>query len=156
MSVKFRSYTSESGYSDNFHRICDFLISINNNTVITPNYLWARWVWQFGPYMSMAHLSSIGIAEDNGKVVGLATYENDLGEAYFCIHHDYAFLKPLLIEYAMQNLSFEGKLKITLPDGDLGYQQAAIQKALFLPKKNLLLHSLISITILMIFPMATP
>jgi GNAT superfamily N-acetyltransferase len=135
MSVNFRSYTSEAGYSDNFHRICDFLISINNNRVITPNYLWARWVWQFGPYMSMEHLSSIGIAEDNGKIVGLATYENDLGEAYFCIDHDYAFLKPLLIDYAMQNLSFEGKLRITLPDGDLSYQQAAIQKG-FIPTKE--------------------
>lgn len=135
MSVKFRSYTSEAGYSDDFYRVCDFLISINHNKVITPNYLWARWVWQFGPYMSMGHLSSIGVAEDNGKIVGLATYEHDLGEAYFCIDHDYAFLKPHIIDYAMQNLSFEGKLRITLPDGDLGYQQAAIQKG-FIPTKE--------------------
>jgi N-acetylglutamate synthase-like GNAT family acetyltransferase len=135
MSVKFRSFTSEAGYSDDFHRVCDFLISINHNKIITPNYLWARWVWQFGPYMSMEHLSSIGIAEDNGKIVGLATYEHDLGEAYFCIHHDFAFLKLHLIDYAMQNLSSEGKLRITLPDGDLGYQQAAIQKG-FIPTKE--------------------
>jgi GNAT superfamily N-acetyltransferase len=135
MTVKFRSYNNEPGYSNDFHKICDFLIRINQSRVISPNYLWARWVWQFGPYMSMAHLSNIGVAEDNGKIVGLATYEHDLGEAYFCIDHDYVYLKPHLIDYAIQNLSFEGKLRITLPDGDLGYQQAAIQKG-FIPTQE--------------------
>ena len=135
MLIKIRRYNDKAGYSDDFHRICDFLIRINQAGVITPHFLWARWAWQFGPYMSMEHVSSIGIAEDNGKIVGLVTYEYDLGEAYFCIDHDYNFLKPHLMDYAIQNLSFEGKLRITLPDGDLGYQQAAIQKG-FIPTRE--------------------
>jgi GNAT superfamily N-acetyltransferase len=135
MTVKFRSYNNEPGYSDDFHKICDFLIRINHNKVITPHYLWARWVWQFGPYMSMEHLSNIGIAEDNGKIVGLATYENNIGEAYFCVDDNYAFLKHQIIDYAIQNLNSDGKLVITLPDGDLGYQQAAIEKG-FIPTKE--------------------
>lgn len=128
MSVKFRSYISDQGCSDDFYKICDFLISINHKRVITPNYLWARWVWQFGPYMNMAHLSNIGVAEDNGKIVGLATYENDLGEAYFCVDEEYSYIKPQLMDYAKQKLSLDGKLRIILPDGDLSYQQIAIQK----------------------------
>ena len=70
MSVKIRSYTKQSGYTDDFMKVCEFLIRINSNRIITPNYLWARWVWQFGPYMSMENLSHIGIAEDDGFIVG--------------------------------------------------------------------------------------
>ena len=132
MSVIFRSYTGETGYSDDFMKICDFLIRINCKRVITPNYLWARWIWQFGPYMSMEHLSHIGVAEDNGKIVGLATYESDLGEAYFCIDEEYTFLKSQFIDYAVKSLSLSGKIKITLPDGDIPFQQIAIQKG-FIP-----------------------
>lgn len=128
MAIKIRSYTSEKGYTDDFKKICDFLIRINQQKVITPNYLWARWVWQFGPYMSMHNLSHIGVAEDDGKIIALITYENDLGEAYFCLDEECSYLKPQLIDYASENLSLNGKIKITLPDGDLGYQQAAVQR----------------------------
>ncbi|HCF92636.1 MAG TPA: hypothetical protein DER58_09235, partial [Firmicutes bacterium] len=62
MLIKIRRYNDKAGYSDDFHRICDFLIRINQAGVITPHFLWARWAWQFGPYMSMEHVSSIGIA----------------------------------------------------------------------------------------------
>lgn len=132
MCVEIRSYTNEAGYSDDFQRICEFLVRINHDTVITPNYLWARWVWQFGPYMSMEHLSHIGVAEDNGIIVGLATYESDIGEAYFCIDKKYSYLKPQLIDYALQKLSLHGEIRISLPDGDLEYQRAAIRKG-FIP-----------------------
>ena len=132
MCIKIRSYTKEAGYSDDFKIICEFLIRINHDKVITPDYLWARWVWQFGPYMSMEHLSNIGVVEDNGIIVGLVTYESGLGEAYFCLDESYNYLKSQLIEYALQNLILNGEIKITLPDGDLEYQQAAIQKG-FIP-----------------------
>ena len=132
MSVKIRSYTDKPGYTDDFMKVCELLLRINNDKVITPNYLWARWVWQFGPYMSMENLSHIGIAEDDGVIVGLATYEGDIGEAYFCIDDAYSHIKPLLVDYAMQNLSNNGKLKLSLPDGDLSYQHLALQKG-FIP-----------------------
>lgn len=132
MCVKIRSYTKEAGYSEDFQRICEFLIRINRDKIITPNYLWARWIWQFGPYMSMEYLSHIGVVEDNGIIVGLVTYENNLGEAYFCLEEGYNHLKPQLIEYALQNLSLNGEIKILLTDGDLEYQQAAVQKG-FIP-----------------------
>jgi len=80
----------------------------------------------------MEHLSNIGVVEDNGIIVGLVTYENDLGEAYFCLDERYNYLKSQVIEYAMQNLNLLGEIKITLPDGDLEYQQAAIQRG-FIP-----------------------
>lgn len=127
MGVIIRSYTNEWGYTEDFKKVCDFLIRINKDKVITPNYLWARWVWQFGPYMCMEHLSHIGIVEDNGIIVGLATYECDLGESYFCLDEKYDYMKPQLIEYALRNLNLNGEIKITLPDGDFEYQRAATQ-----------------------------
>lgn len=39
--------------------------------------------------------------------------------------------KPQLIDYAVSNLSFNGEIKITLPDGDLSYQQAALLKGFY-------------------------
>jgi predicted N-acetyltransferase YhbS len=132
MGIIIRSYTNEAGYTDDFYKVCDFLIRINQEKVITPNYLWARWVWQFGPYMSMEHLSHIGIVEDNGTVVGLATYEEDLGEAYFCLDEKYNHLKSQLIDYALSHLILDNEIKIILPDGDLDYQRAAVQKG-FIP-----------------------
>lgn len=132
MDVKIRRYSSRDDYTDDFLKVCNFLIRINSENVITPNYLWARWVWQFGPYMNMENLSHIGIAEDNEIIVGLATYESDIGEAYFCIDEKYNCIIPQLMEYAMKNLSVKDKLKITIPDGDYIFQQIAIKKG-FIP-----------------------
>lgn len=128
MAVTIRNYDDIAGYSDDFLRVCDFLVRINQETVITPNYLWARWVWQFGPYMSMENLSRIGIAEDDGIIVGLATYESDIGEAYFCIDERYEYVTPQLMDYAFENLSRDGNIKITIPDGDLEFQRLAVGK----------------------------
>lgn len=128
MLIKIRNYTNEAGYSEDFRKICDFLIRINQNNVIAPNCLWARWVWQINQHVEIQ--SHFGIAEDNEKVVGIALYDHGLGDAYFCADPDYAYIKPQLIDFAIENLSLDGKIRITLPDGDLGYQQAAIQKGL--------------------------
>ncbi len=132
MGVEIRRYTDQEGYTEDFTKVCEFLIRINKNNVITPHYLWARWIWQFGPYMNMENLSKIGIAEENGIIVGIATYEDDIGEAYFCVDEGYQHIKPLLVDYAIENLSFNGKLKMSIVDGDLSYQQIAIQKG-FIP-----------------------
>ena len=130
MSIKIRNFTGEAGYTDDFRKICDFLIQINKDKVITPNCLWARWVWQINQHINTQ--SHFGIVEDNEKVVGIALYDHGLGDAYFCADPDYAYVKPQLIDFAVENLSLDGKIRITLPDEDLDYQQAAIQKG-FIP-----------------------
>ena len=47
----------------------------------------------------------IGIWEDNGEIVAVATLEWFLGEFMLQINPDYAFLKPELLHYAEENLS---------------------------------------------------
>ena len=133
MSIKIRRFTDNVGYSADFQKVCDFLIRINQNRITSPNCLWARWVWQFGQHPDTQ--SHFGVAEDNEKIVGLALYDHGLGDAYFCCDNDYAHLKPQLIDYAVKNLSLDGVIRITLPDGDLHYQQAALKKG-FIPTSN--------------------
>ena len=128
MNIKFRNYTNQLGYTKDFEAVSEFLVRINQEQIINPNYLWARWRWQFGPYMNEENLSAIGIAEDNGIIVGLATYESNIGEAFLCLDAKYNYLKEEMIDYAIKHLSKDGKLKITLPDGDLAYQKLALQK----------------------------
>jgi len=132
MAIEIRSYNNIAWYSDDFYNVCDFLIRINKINIITPHFLWARWVWQFSPYLNMNNLSRIGIAWDENKIVGLATYEHDIGECYFCVDGDYEYIRSQLLDYAMENISFNGKLKIVLPNNDLIFQQAAVQKG-FIP-----------------------
>ena len=128
MSIKFRSYTNQLGYTEDFEAVSAFLARINQKQIVNPNYLWARWRWQFGPYMNEENISSIGIAIDNGIIVGLVTYESNIGEAFLCLDVEYNFLREEMINYAIKHLSIDGKLKITLPDGDLDYQKLALQK----------------------------
>lgn len=131
MNVKMRNFIDEAGYCDDFQKICDFLIRINQNEVVAPNWLWARWVWQYDSHINTTQ-SHFGIAEVNGKIVGLTLYDHGLGEAHFCIDMDYEGIKSQLIDFAISNLNLNGEIRLSLPDGDLGYQQSAVLKG-FIP-----------------------
>ncbi len=132
MAVKIRKYRNELGYSEDFYRVYDFLIRINKDRVITPHYLWARWVWQFSPYMNMDHLSRIGLAEVDGVIIGLITYECELGEVYFCLDPQYEGIFSDLIDYAIKELSLEGKIRVSIPDTDSLFQRTVLMKG-FVP-----------------------
>ena len=127
MNIKIRNFIDEAGYCEDFQKICDFLIRINQDEVVSANWLWARWVWQYSTDLNTTQ-SHFGIAEDNGEIVGLTLYDHGLGEAFFCADKDYEDIKPQLIEFAIDHLNLNGEIKLALPDGDLGYQQSAIQK----------------------------
>lgn len=127
MSVSIRSYREEGVHYGDRRKVSDFLVHINHEKMAAPHYLWGRWEWQFGPYRNMEHQSHMGIAEEAGEIVGAAIYESDIGEVYFCLDGKHRHLKEMLLGYAVENMQREGKLKILLPDGDLEFQQAAVQ-----------------------------
>lgn len=134
MNVKIRNFIDEAGYCDDFQKICDFLIYINQNEVVAPNWLWARWVWQYDSHINTTQ-SHFGIAEVNGKIIGLTLYDHGLGEAHFCVDKNYEVIKSQLIDFAINNLNLNGEIRLSLPDGDLGYQQSAVQKG-FIPTEK--------------------
>ncbi|MDP3488188.1 MAG: GNAT family N-acetyltransferase [Bacillota bacterium] len=106
MTIFLRHFSSEPGFSEDFIRVRDFFKRIHEPTYKFGNWDWVRWEWGFSlPYLDETQLSKIGVWEDDGRIVALATYETTLGEAYFAYDQDYAFLKKALIEYAVEYLA---------------------------------------------------
>jgi len=129
MTAKFRNYTSEAGFTDDFHAVKDFLVRINAESPIQYDFVWGRWEWAFSlPYLDSSSLSKIGVWEDNGQIVALATYEDKLGSAYFCVDKAYSSLKTEMLLYAKDNLcDADGKFRVLINNTDRAFQKIASQ-----------------------------
>ena len=127
MSIQFRNYTKEPGFTNDFHQVRDFLVRINLKGPIKYHFEWGRWEWAFSlPFLDTTSLSKIGLWEENGKLIALATFETSPGTIYFCLDQECRFLKPEMLNYAMENLrSSDGNLKVLINDNDRGFQTIA-------------------------------
>jgi len=68
---------------------------------------WFQPVWEYAythPWFDESSLGRIGIWEDGGEIVAVATYELRLGEAFFHTHPACAHLKPELLDHAERQL----------------------------------------------------
>ncbi len=82
MAVTQKQYAGGFEFAAEFHRVYDFLRRINEPFITEENFLWARWEWMFSLWcLDTKYLDRIGIWEDDGKIVGLATYEQSIGYA---------------------------------------------------------------------------
>ena len=119
MKTSFRNYTSQMRFTEDYNKVREFLVRINKDEPISPNFLWGRWEWMFSlPYLDEDNINRIGIWEANNQIVALATYESELGTAYFIVDDEYSFLKKDVIEYAKNNLCKDSKLKINIHNND--------------------------------------
>ena len=127
MSIQFRNYTHDSGFTADFHAVRKFLVRINQKNPIQYGFEWGRWEWAFSlPYLDTSSLSKIGIWERDGKIVSLVTYEQGPGSVYFCVDQEYNFLKTEMLLYAGDNLcDAEGKLKVLINNTDREMQKIA-------------------------------
>jgi GNAT superfamily N-acetyltransferase len=123
----FRNYSPEPFFTDDYHKVRDFLIRINLEKLYTPRMLWGAWEW------AVTHggrdnnnLVKIGMWENNGELVALATYECSLGEAFLIVDKNYTHLKNEMVAYAKNNLHDNGKLRLLLTDGDYEFQRVAL------------------------------
>ena len=131
MSIKFRNYSPKPFFTEDYRKVREFLIRINSEKLYTPRMLWGAWEWAVTHGgRDQNNLARIGLWEDNGKLVALATYECPLGEGYLIVDEKYGHLKPDLITYAQKNLHNDGKVKILLPDGDYEFQRSAVKQGL--------------------------
>lgn len=129
MSVSFRPYAEEPGFTPDFHRVHDFLVRINRPVVTTENFLWGRWQWMLShSHLQTQYLGRIGTWEDDGSMVGLATYETGLGDAWFCVAPGYSHLKAEMLAYAEEHLSKDGKLRAMINDSDAEFQSIAARR----------------------------
>ena len=132
MSVKLRNFNAEPGYSKDFHKVRDFIIRINGKSLKYPNFEWVRWEWVHKDicFEHSDTLSKIGIWEDDGKIVALTTFEDKPGQAFFLVDDEYSNLKEEMLQYALENLRSDGKIKLMIDDRDAEMQRFAKKKGL--------------------------
>lgn len=123
MDVRLRSYSGSVDFAGDYAPLRNFLAQLNE-----PNYLPGRWDWMYThPNLEADGLTRIGLWEEAGRVVALATYDTQLGRAHLLRLPGYeepALLHSML-EYARQHLSKAGCFEVLIADGDRPLQQAA-------------------------------
>jgi GNAT superfamily N-acetyltransferase len=106
--------------SEDFAAISDFLFGLYQPNNRDGN--WFQPIWEYAythPAFDDESVQRIGIWEDAGAIVAVATYELRLGEAFFQVHPAYGHLKPAMLDHA------EAHLRGIEPDGTL-YLQAYV------------------------------
>ena len=143
MAVRLRSYQSQA----DSYAISDFLTAHYQPGNRDGN--WFQPIWEYAhthPWFDESSVGRIGIWEDGGEVVGVATYELRLGEAFFHTHPSYAHLKPEMLAYAEENLSATGDdgkryLKAFVNDFDTAFEETVVSRGYRLASQ---LHRLMS------------
>ncbi len=136
MPVTFRNYSAEPMYAEDYRKVRDFLLRINAEKITTPRMLWGAWDWASPFYWNRENAGKIGLWEDDGKLVALATYESGLGEGFLCLDEAYPGLKRDLIVYAKENLHDNGKLTLSLLDEDIDFARIAYEQGFRPTEKN--------------------
>ena len=110
-----RPFTTEPGFTDDFFQVRDFLVRINADRVRTPGFLWSRWEWAFTlPFLDTTALGRIGVWEQDGRVVGLVTFEEGLGDAWLVVDPARRDLLPEMVDHAMTRLSVAGSVRVMM------------------------------------------
>ena len=78
-------------------------------------------------YLDRSAVNKIGIWEDNSDIVGVATFDCQLGQAYCLALPEYAHLKKEMLLYAKDNLLKDGEFGVIIADTDHKFQDAAAQ-----------------------------
>ena len=123
MAVRFRNYTQQAGITDDYYKVRTFLVKLGYS-----EFVYARWDWMAThSYLDKSAVGRIGLWEDNGMLVGIATFDTVLGNAYCLAFPDYSFLKKDMVIYSKQNLRGEDKFGIVILDSDIQFQDIAAE-----------------------------
>jgi ribosomal protein S18 acetylase RimI-like enzyme len=121
LSIKFRNYTNQAGITEDYHRVRKFFIKLGY-----AEFSYARWDWMIThSYLDKTAVGKIGIWEDNNKIVGIATFDLQPGDAYCLTLPESGFLKEEMLLYAESNLNEGDKFNIIISDQDLDFQDIA-------------------------------
>ncbi len=130
--IIFRNYRPPHGFTDDFQKVKSFLHSLDenhSNGFCTMNAV--RWEWSFSlPYFNKQYINKIGLWEDCGKLVALATYETELKDIFIVIDEDYSYLKKDVLRYAREGFAPDKKVFINIPDHDRQLQTIAREMGL--------------------------
>ncbi len=123
MAIQFRNYTKQPGITEDYHKVRNFFIRLGY-----AEFTYARWDWMTTHgYLDKAAVGRIGIWEEAGQIVGAATFDCQLGNAFCLALPEYAFLKKEMLLYAKDNLSKDGEFGVVIADKDLEFQDIAAE-----------------------------
>lgn len=126
MTAIMHHYTGQPGFTEDFRRVREFLVRVNEPHAAMPGFHWGRWEWMFSlPYQDASSLSRMGVWEDDGRTVALAAYEQGLGYAWLVTDEEHGELKGELLRHARDFLAKDGIVKALVPDTDREMQRAA-------------------------------
>jgi len=115
--ITTRQYTNLPGITPDYHLVRKFLMELGYS-----EFIYARWDWMITHrYLDHSGLASIKLWEDDGHLVGLATYDTRLGTAYCLTKTEYQYLKKEMLLYAQNHLNDQSTFHIVIPDDDRAF-----------------------------------
>lgn len=121
MPPHFRRYTNITGITDDYFKVREFILKLGYS-----EFSYARWDWMAThSYLDKTAIGKIGIWEENGELVGLATFDTVPGIGFCLTHPDHRGLKEQMLKYAEEHLSTPEGFEIVIPDNDPFFQDIA-------------------------------
>ena len=121
MPPVFRNYTNIAGITDDYFKVRAFILKLGYS-----EFSYARWDWMAThSYLDKTAIGKIGIWEENGEIVGIATFDTVPGTAFCLTKPNYRGLKEEMLNYAEDHLSTPDGFEIVIPDTDHLFQDIA-------------------------------
>ena len=118
MDIMFRQYTTQWGCTADYEEVRAFLIQRGEC-----EFTYARWDWMTTySCLQRENVRRIGLWEDNDRLVGLATFDCEIGETFLITFPAYAFLKAEMLDYARESLCGPEGMRIVARDDDTEMQ----------------------------------
>ena len=126
MTINFRNYINETRFGADYDKVRDFIVRVNRDHLINPNFTWERWVWMISRATELEHdRTRIGIWEKDSIMVGLATFEDDLSRFYAVVDSEYPEVYAELVAYVASQRKSDKPVFLNIFDQDLAFQEAA-------------------------------
>lgn len=121
MGIKFRNYTEVAGITEDYFKVREFLVKLGYK-----EFTYTRWDWMTTHgYLDKSVVGKIGLWEDEGKIVGIATIDCSLGDSFCLTLDNYQYLKKEMLLYAKEHLKAPDKFGIVISDEDEEFQRIA-------------------------------
>jgi len=121
MSVKFRNYTDVAGITEDYSKVREFFVKLGYK-----EFTFTRWDWMTThPYLDKSAVGKIGLWEEDGELVGVATIDCRLGSSFCLTLDDYQYLKKDMLLYAKEHLGTSDKFDVVISDEDEEFQSIA-------------------------------
>jgi len=123
MSVQFRNYTKQPGITDDYYKVRKFFVRLGYS-----EFTYVKWDrMATHSYLDKSLVDRIGLWEVDQDIVGVVTFDCQLGKAFCLTLPEHVSLKKDMLVYAEEKLSNGKELAIVIADNDIRFQDIAAQ-----------------------------